>query len=273
MNDTDKVEINLNDVKETLLLPLWSRAQASKMSYPIISDNKAIDIIEHLEYDFSKFHKNLSHFQILTLAIRTKEFDSILQNFIGRKGKTAIVNIGAGLDTTSYRIKNGNVSWYDVDLPQVIKLRNKLIPNAANVTEIPKSMFDESFLNDIGKHDDILFIVGGVFMYFEEKEVKKFLGMLSEHFKGAEIVFDTISPSNISYVKRMLKKNGLYGAEMKWGTNDAHEMEKWNIGLKLIEQYPFYSRVSKYRRPISTKIKMRLFDSCLFASIVHMKFI
>ncbi|WP_454055223.1 hypothetical protein [Clostridium sp. Marseille-Q7071] len=45
----------LSGVPETLLIPLWARAIETKNSNPIIKDYKAIEMMENIDYDFSKF--------------------------------------------------------------------------------------------------------------------------------------------------------------------------------------------------------------------------
>ena len=37
-------------------------------------------------------------------------------------------NVGAWLDTTYHHMDNGEVFWYDLDLPDTMELRRKLIP-------------------------------------------------------------------------------------------------------------------------------------------------
>ncbi len=39
----------------------------------------------------------------------------------------SVVNLGAGLDTEFYRIDNGTIRWYDLDLPDVIEIRKQIL--------------------------------------------------------------------------------------------------------------------------------------------------
>ncbi|HBZ19782.1 MAG TPA: hypothetical protein DEO60_01525 [Bacteroidales bacterium] len=38
-----------------------------------------------------------------------------------------IKNIGCGLDTRFERIDNGKLKWFDIDFPEVIKLRGRFM--------------------------------------------------------------------------------------------------------------------------------------------------
>jgi len=107
------------------------------------------------------------------------------------------VNIGAGLDTTFYRVDNGLLHWYDLDLPAVIGVRRQLLPEPDWVTYIAKSPLDPSWCKDI-KHtaDEIFMIAGGVLPWFNELEVKRFFSMLADNFPRGEIAFDAVSRSD-----------------------------------------------------------------------------
>ncbi|MFZ0926877.1 MAG: hypothetical protein WB581_01855 [Halobacteriota archaeon] len=44
----------MNNVEETLLIPLWGRAQSNSAHNSLLNDAKAIEIIDRIDYDFSK---------------------------------------------------------------------------------------------------------------------------------------------------------------------------------------------------------------------------
>ena len=240
-----KIRVDLRNVHETLLLPLWGRAEETKMRDPVLRDRKAVEMVGRLDYDFSSFRSGMKRFTILCLAIRAKEFDSLIRDFIQEHPRATIVNIGAGLDTTFYRVDNGQIRWYDLDVPEVIRLRGELLPESTGTgpVRIPKSMFDESFLDDIEPpQDGILFLAGGVLMYFEEEKVRSFLAMLSRRFPGGELVFDAIAPAGLRFSSDMVKKSGIAGAGMKWGLRGARDMERWGLGIRQLESYPLCFR-------------------------------
>lgn len=245
--DNLKIKVSLADVHETLLLPLWGRAEAGRMKDPVLNDRKAGELLDRIDYDFTKFRSRFRRFLILSLAVRAKEFDAILRDFIREHPYATIVNIGAGLDTTYYRVNNGKIRWYDLDVPQVMRLRSRLLPDRPQSESIAKSMFDESFFEDIEPpRDGILFLAGGVLMYFEEERVKSFFGMISRRFPGAEVVFDSISPAAVGPTSRLIENSGIQGARMKWGFRKEKDLEEW--GLVPVEQYPLFS---KTRIPVS----------------------
>lgn len=270
--EMERITPALENVQKTLLLPLWGRALASHMMNPVLTDHKAMELIGRMDYDFSPLSKNLGVFHALSLAVRAKEFDAILEDFIRRKGNACVINIGAGLDTAFSRVKNESIQWFDVDLPDVIALRKKMLPETSEMSEISKSIFDESFFADIGENDNTLFIAGGIFMYFEQPQVRRFFELLAVRFPDAEIVFDILSPIGIRYYNHKLIKAGFPNATMKWGIRNLRLLENWNTRLKIVKHFPLYANTDiQPDWPMETRVKMRLTDLFAFAEIVHVR--
>lgn len=269
--ETVMITPQLENVQKTLLLPLWGRAQASRMKNPVLIDHRAEELVNMMDYDFSPLFEELGLFHALTLAARARKFDAILLDFIRRKGSASVVSIGAGLDTAFSRTGDENVRWFDVDLPEVIALRKKLIPETSQMVEIPKSILDENAFDDIEKAENVIFLAGGVFMYLEEIEVRQFFDRLAARFHGAEVVFDVLSPAGIRYYNKKLTKSGFNNAVMKWGIRDLGKMEKWNPGIKVVSRVPFYSGLEiQSSWPFEVKAKLRAANFFDVAKIAHL---
>ena len=210
----DKVKVELGGVSASMLFPLWGRAQVSKEYSSLFYDEKAIELVERIDYDFSTSDipfkdiivqqmYNISIEGGLTLlslfTLRAKQFDDKVKAYLTEHPRASVVNIGAGLDTTFYRVDNGTLHWYDLDLPAVIEVRKQVLPETDRVTYIEKSLFDPSWFEDVTYTEDGVFIIaGGVFGWFEESQVKQFFSMLADNFPGGEIVFDFRSRSDDS---------------------------------------------------------------------------
>ena len=57
---------------------------------------------------------------------RTLVFDELVEDFIDRNSDCTIVNIACGLDTRFYRMDNGKLRWYNLDLPETIAVRDQI---------------------------------------------------------------------------------------------------------------------------------------------------
>jgi O-methyltransferase involved in polyketide biosynthesis len=124
---------------------------------------------------------------------RANQFDEKVKEYIAEHPRASVVNIGAGLDATFYRVDNGLIHWYDLDLPAVIDIRRQLLPEPDRVTYIAKSLFDPSWCKDVGTEGGVFMIAGGLFRYFEEGQVRQFFSMLADNFPGGEIIFNASS--------------------------------------------------------------------------------
>ncbi len=201
----EKVKIRLSDESAASLGCLLGRAQLSKEYSSLFYDAKAVELAEKIDYDFSTsnmpfrgimfnlfLNGNLPQFNLFML--RAKQFDDKLKVYITEHPRASVVNIGAGLDTTFYRVDNGIIHWYDLDLPAVIDVRKQLLPEPDRVTYIAKSLLDPSWCDDIEHTDHGVFLVaGGVLPWFNEPDVKQFFSTLADNFPGSEIVFDAVS--------------------------------------------------------------------------------
>ena len=176
--------IKEENVQNTMLLPLWGRAFASKRNPQILDDKEAARIIDSLDYDFSKIEKSFGEFGGICYISRARILDDIIKDFIKIHPNASIVNIGAGLDTTFSRVDNGCIHWYNLDLPDVIDCRKKFIQDSERNNCIPISVFDVSWFSKIKFNpvDGILFFAAGVFYYFKENELKDLFCAMADYF-------------------------------------------------------------------------------------------
>ena len=184
---------NLKGIPETLLIPLWARAFETKQPYPIIRDEKAVEIMENIEYDFTKFDDEWP--TQVSIAVRTELLDNATKVFIKNHPKAVIINIGCGLDTRFSRLDNGKIRWYDSDLPETIQVRKQFFDETDRYRMIAKSVFDYSWIDIIKTSPSVLIIAEGILMYFTKHEVTGLLNKLVESFHNAEMILETIPAS------------------------------------------------------------------------------
>jgi len=138
-------------VAETSLIPLYFRATESQRPDALIKDDKAVALVGQMNYDFSRFKFDKD--DQLALILRNREFDRYARGFLARYPEAVVVHIGCGLDSRFECVDNGRVEWYDLDLPQVIELRRKLIGGEGSRYHLLGcSVFDSSWLNTVSVH-------------------------------------------------------------------------------------------------------------------------
>jgi len=242
------IKINLGAVQETLILPLWARAREMEKNNPIVFDTYARDIVAKIDYDFSTIEAGQVADHQVVYPIRDYNFDNIVKTFLAQNSSALVVNIGAGLDTTFQRVDNGNVLWINIDMPDVVALRNRLIPDSEREMTIAKSVFDFTWMDDITnqkKDRSIFLMAAGVLCYFEAQEVEKLFRKLAEAYPSAHFIFDSypwFTAWGINW--RVMKDSGMdSSARIKWHLKRASRLRRWVNTIRIIEEYPMLSRV------------------------------
>ncbi len=234
---------NLDGVAETLLLPLYIRALESKRPDAMLRDDKAITLIEKMPIDSTWMKQMMVDEDDKTyIILRNREFDRYAQRFLARFPQAAVVHIGCGLDSRFERVDNGQMEWYDLDLPEVIELRRKLIgAERERYHLVSCSVFDRLWLDTVkqNSHRPFLFLAEGVFMYFEEAQVKSLIPLLREHFPGAELVFDTFAPWMVRANNLRIGRTKI-GARYHWGLTRGKDLEKWGAGIHLLDEWHYF---------------------------------
>lgn len=247
---------------ETLFIPLKAKAAETKDSKGVIRDPKAVEIIENMKLDLSRFDGgNITHVGIIA---RTMIMDQGINRFLEQNPKGTVINIGAGLDTRFTRVDNGELKWFDLDVPEVIKLREKFFSESDRVKFISKSVLDSSWVNDIGisPEEPVLIIAEGILMYLKEEDVKKVFGILTSRFPGAEMYFDVV---HTNFVGKGVS------SDFVWGIDTARQIENLHDSIKLVESWST-GDLCKNRQSLFFRI-MNISSSIRNRSqILHIKF-
>lgn len=163
------VNWNLNRLNGNV--PLYSRAVESRRPNPIFVDEKAQEILGHVEYDFDKL--KIPRKTAVTLCLRAKKIDAYTREFLARHPRSVVVHLGCGLDSRWTRVNKGEVEWYDLDMPKVIDLRRKFYEETETYRMIPSSVTDLGWMGIISPRGrPVLVIAEGLLMYLKEEEVK-----------------------------------------------------------------------------------------------------
>ncbi len=239
---TNLSNLRLGDVAETLLIPLYNRAQETERPDALVRDEQAVALVKQLNYDFRKI--KLRDHDKTAIILRMREFDRLARDFLNRSPDAVIVHIGRGLDTRFQRLDNGKVEWYDLDLPEVIELRRKLIGGQSERYHLLAcSVFDRAWMEVVRIHPPrpFLFIAEGVLMYFTEALVKTLVLTLRECFPNAELVLDAATPFMIRLDNLHLVLTPVR-ARVQWGLAHGPDVEKWGEGIRLLEEWFYFER-------------------------------
>lgn len=234
----------LQQVSETLLITVYLRNLETKRENGIIKDDKSVEIVNSIDYDFSKFDSQLNQ---AIIAIRTKIIDKVIKNFISQNPKATFVSLGTGLSTRFFRVDNGSVNWFGIDLPRVKPIWDSLIGESDRFQYLAYSILDFDWIEKIKERTTakIFFVAEGLLFYFSETEVKQLIINLKNNFYGSEIIFDALG----NFLAKNSKLNpgvSKTNASFKWGINDLKEIENWDEGIQLVDRW-YYSNEHQNR--------------------------
>ena len=247
--DKGNIPIDLGPVQSTLLIPLWARAVETDKEDPIIRDPYAKEILSRIDYDFGRIESGQTGEHQIVWAVRAFQFDRIVNGFLSQNDKAAVINIGAGMDTTFKRVDDGKVLWINIEMPDTAALRQRLIPDSERELTIPKSVFDFSWIDDISHSLDdraVLFMASGVLFYFDGKENEALLRRLPEAFPSAHFVFDAVSSAFWLRVTNwtIMRHGGMdKSALLKWPLKKTESLRDWVETVRVIEEFPMMAHL------------------------------
>lgn len=268
--------LDIDEIEETMLGPLWARATYSQKFPELLEDQKASEIIQNVDYDFTEVGEFLGEWRAVGLMIRARRFDDALREYIKKFPNATVVNIGAGLDTTFFRVDNGKIKMYNLDLPNVIKLRRRLIKETERNENIAQSVFKGDWMDkiDYSENDGIFFIAGGFIYYFIEDQISKLLKTLANEFPGGEMIFDSISSLASKMMNKRAEKAGS-DLRINLSIDDPYEMiPSWSERIEIKDCFIIGDRIkNKDGWKIKTKIMNKATNWLKTSRIIHLKFL
>ena len=253
-------KITLSGVAETMLQTVYARAKESR-GRGAIHDPKAEEIIDGLDYDFSLADKDAAmHNGVIA---RTVVLDRLVSDFLAKNPAAVVINIACGLDTRCYRM-HGYAHWYNLDLPQTTAVRERLLPEGGNISQIAMSA-TEDWGGEIAASDaPVLLIIEGLTMYLSEAEVKRMFAVIAARFGKATVFVEIMNPWIVKHFKeKSIEKSK---AKFTFGVKNGKILADMLDGFRFAEEHsltegmatfvPVYKWLGKLRpvRNISNKI-------------------
>lgn len=231
---SESVVLTLAPEQETLLITLYAKAQPDN---PLFFDPKALEILNRVDYDFNSL--DVPYKTVILVCQRAKKIDSFTKDFLSEHPGGVVLQLGCGLDSRFLRVDNGQVIWYDLDMPPVVELRQKFFTESERYHMIASSATNLAWLEGITVVDrPLLIIAEGLLMYLDEADVRRLILRLHETFPGCRMVADVFSRlAARSAINHPSLK--ITGATLGWGIDDPHDLETWAPGIHLMEEWFF----------------------------------
>ena len=210
-----KHKIEKNTVQETLIIPLFARKVCSELYPNLYRDETSIRLIDEIDYDFSEAERKsrslMQRFGSLEVAMRQNDLAWEVRDYLKSHPTAAVVNLGCGLDSTGRACDNGSCKIYNLDFPDVIAVRNELLPAGEREENIPCNLNDTAWFSQIDASGGAVFFASGVFYYFLTEQVKALVQAMAGAFPGDVLVFDAANRTAV----KMIAKTWLKSAKIK----------------------------------------------------------
>ena len=234
-----KHKIEKNTVQETLSIPLFARKVCSELYPDLYRDETAVRLIDQIDYDFSEAEKNsrslMQRFGSLEVAMRQGDLAFEVRDYLKDHPNAAVVNLGCGLDSTGRACDNGSCKIYNLDFPDVIAVRNELLPVGEREENIPCDLNDTAWFSQIDATDGAIFFASGVFYYFLTEQVKALVQRMADAFPGGVLVFDVANRTAVKMIaKTWLKSAKIQDVGAYFAVSDApQEIGPWDSRLQV----------------------------------------
>jgi O-methyltransferase involved in polyketide biosynthesis len=247
---------HLAPVEKTLLITLTGRALDARTNRPLLGDRLAAEVLDRLGSGADVV--KLSGTVRIATAVRSKMLDRIVGGFIAAHANAVVVELGCGLETRMHLLSPpATVDWYDVDLPGVIALRRRVIPELERSHLVAASLTDPHWIEGIPSDRPAIAVADGVLGFLTEADNRQILNTLTDHFTAAgELAF-------VAYTRIAARLLGSLGVTRSvgipkgyrgFGFDDPQEVQRLNPRLMFVEeqlgaqapeadQFPWFYRI------------------------------
>ena len=224
----DEAKVELGQVQQTLFFPLLARAQETQSKRPLLSDPKAVELVDAINFNAATFQTGMR----FIVLIRTMILDWWIRQFLASHPGGTVVELGTGLNTRFERTDNGSVHWIDLDLPDTIELRRQFFADTSRRRMLAASLLDKDWLSAVEELPGPYFFVSdGVLVYLREQDVTSTLARIATRFPGSSFAFDTYPQAALKLEHKMAARRGI--ARWQWPCDDPRTLER--LGLHLVE--------------------------------------
>ena len=233
-------KITLTGVPETMLQTVYARAKETK-TRGAITDSKAVELIDRLDYDFSTADKDAAmHSGVIA---RTIVLDQLVKSCLASRGGAMVVNIACGLDTRCYRM-SGYSHWYNLDLPETIAVREKLLPESGRISRIAMSATDDWGGEIKETSTGVLVIIEGLTMYLSESDVRRIFDVIAARFDRVTVFVETMNPM----VVRRFKEKSIEASKAKftWGVKNGEALAALLPDFRLVEEHSLCEGMAEF---------------------------
>ncbi|MCR3720007.1 MULTISPECIES: class I SAM-dependent methyltransferase [Prauserella salsuginis group] len=249
---------HLTPMQKTLLITLKGRAVDSQGANPLLGDALATDVLGRLDYDTGSV--KLMAGVPEAVAIRSAMLDRAVAGFVRTHPDAVVVELGSGLETRRFRVDPPQtVDWYDVDFPEVIELRERLLPDRDDAHGVGVSLLDTRWTDGIPRDRPTIVVADGVVGFLTEEQNRRLLPHITDHFASGELIFNAYSTLAARMAGRYLRTVGMPPDYRTFGIGDPQDVVALAPELTFVEEQWGDAAPERERLPLAYRLMARTF--------------
>ncbi|PZG16398.1 class I SAM-dependent methyltransferase [Nonomuraea aridisoli] len=222
-----KPELGL--IQETLLLTLYARALDAARPDPLLGDALSAELVTGLDYDFRSLKAGPS--LVVTTALRARKLDDVVRAFVAAHPGCVVLDLGCGLDTRVFRCDPPpEVDWYDIDVPEVLRLRTELLPHRSHL--VAADLAEPAWLAEIPGDRPAVVIAEGLLPFMPGDSFQELTRALTARLPTGELALNGYTRFAAWAMKYHPSIKAL-GVQAARGFDSPYEPESWGAGLRL----------------------------------------
>ncbi|MET7336375.1 class I SAM-dependent methyltransferase [Nonomuraea sp. NPDC005650] len=258
----DRVKIDLTPVQGTMLATLYARALDSRTPHPILGDRTAEEVVDRIDYDWRRTGTR-APWDAAMLALRARQLDRWTGEFLSAHPRATVLHLACGLDTRVHRLApEPSVRWLDVDYPEVVDLRRRLLPPpAGDYRMLGASVTDEDWLEQAPADRPVVAIFEGLTMYLHEEQLRQLIQRICGRFPSGQLLFDCFSKRLVRWSRAWGRMGGSLREVTQswhWGLDDPRELEGWHAGLSYVDDLYVVDQPDLDRLPTAARLGLWL---------------
>lgn len=277
------MELEKDTVQQTLCIPMWSRALNTQAQPGFFPDHDAQRILRELGQ--TEPPSALYRLEYAGVSGNVRQYDMACEvaRYVEAHPRACVVELGCGLSCLRRQMAAKGMAgaespWYALDLPDVIALRERLVPDDGAEVRIAADLCDFAWIERIDFSPDrgAVFLAAGLFYYFLGEQVEALVAALAERFPGGALAFDATNRRGLGAVNKAVKASGNETASYFFLEDTVPEVAAWSPRIACVEERDYfrgYAAPGKdYQAGPLTRLLMSITKSGHLSFVVHADF-
>lgn len=248
---------HLTPLEKTLLITLKGRALDSTAKTSFLHDDLAADLAGRLDHDLGTVSLRLGVQE--GIGIRTSMLDRAVGSFVRAHPDAVVVELGSGLETRMHRLDPpATVDWFDIDLPDVIALREALMPVRENAHPVGASLLDPQWTEIVPADRPTILVADGLIGFLTEEEVRKLLQRITDHFAGGELVTNAYTRFTARLTGHYTASAGIPKDYRGYGFDDPAHLATLDPALNFVDEQTRATAPERKLLSRATRLNLRL---------------